>query len=551
MVITASYGISENVIITTAEVTGYKVSPQTLTDGITYVTITYSEMGQTCQTTQEVNVAHRLTAIDILQEPSTLVYEYGDTLQIAGMVVQATYSDGQQVNISGYTCSLSALNTVGQQTITVTYSENGVTQQDTFQVTVNRKSVAKPTWNGNLTYNGSSQSVNGTSYWNNYSTTYMTIGGTTSATNAGTYTATFTLGSNYRWTDGTTDPINVNWTINRAAGSVSVSPQTVEINSNNYSSGVNVTITRSGDGAISYSPTSVSGLTLSLNGNTLNIKGNGSTAISGQKITINVAQGTNYLAPASKQITVNATYWEWGSETAVGDASWWAGLKTWAASASISERSACVGKKKKVSLSTAVLGADQASMVCIGADQDGTGTLTFQTQGTLPTNTVFDDSSAAWIGSTARSQCQNFYNYCSAKNSIKTVSKGTCPSTNDSRNGSVTYNNETVWLPSEREMGLDSYAPISTANSTTSKAECTQGHNAAYSYYTDNSRRIKYQMNANGSLTRSAEHYWERSRYYYSVNQSVVCVVYFGGQAGSSDCYYGGSRGLAPAFVIG
>ena len=94
MVITASYGLSENVILTTAEVTGYQVTPQTLTDGITYVTITYSELGETRTTTQPVTVTHRLTAIEITQEPSTLVYEYGDTLQIAGMVVQATYSDG-------------------------------------------------------------------------------------------------------------------------------------------------------------------------------------------------------------------------------------------------------------------------------------------------------------------------------------------------------------------------------------------------------------------------------------------------------------------------
>ena len=51
MVITASYGLSENVILTTAEVTGYKVSPTPLTDGITYVTISYSEMGVTRSTT--------------------------------------------------------------------------------------------------------------------------------------------------------------------------------------------------------------------------------------------------------------------------------------------------------------------------------------------------------------------------------------------------------------------------------------------------------------------------------------------------------------------
>ena len=288
MVITASYGLSENVIITTAEVTGYKVSPQILTDGITYVTITYSELGETRTTIQPVTVTHRLTAINITREPSTLTYEYGDTLQIAGMVVQATYSDGEQVNVSGYQHSPSTLNTVGQQTITVSYSENGVTEQDTFQVTVNRMSVAKPTWKGSLTYNGSSQSVNGTSYWNNFNTTYMNIGGTTSATNAGTYTATFTLGSNYRWSDGTTDAEEVNWSISKAAGSLQLSQNSVAISTNNYSSGVNVTITRPGDGVISYTPTSVSGLTIILNGTTLNIKGNGSTAVS-TTITVRVA----------------------------------------------------------------------------------------------------------------------------------------------------------------------------------------------------------------------------------------------------------------------
>lgn len=547
MVITASYGISENVILTTAEVTGYKVSPQTLTDGVTYVTITYSEMGETRTTTQPVTVTHRLTAIEITQEPATLVYEYGDTLQIAGMVVQATYSDGTQNNISGYQHSPSALNTVGQQTITVTYSENGITEQDTFQVTVNRKSVAKPTWKGSLTYNGSSQSVTSTSYWNNYNTSYMTIGGTTSGTNAGTYTATFTLGSNYRWTDGTTTILEVDWSIAKAAGSLSVQPTTVEINGDNYSTGINVTITRSGDGAISYSPTSVSGLTMSLNGNTLNIRGNGSTAISGKVITISVAEGTNYLAPSSRTVTVNATYWDWGDENAVGDQDWWASLKTWARSASASERQACVGKTKKVSLSSAVLGANQALMRCIGYDRDGTGTLAFQTVGTLPNSLEFG-SSAVWRNSNARTQCRNFASKCSASNSITTVNKGTCSniSTGSQRNDSVTYNSETGWLPSEREMGLDSWSPLSTTNSSTSKAECTQGYNAPYQYYDSNSDRIKYSMDASGNVGSIARYYQERSRHYG--DSSIVCGVDTYGDANGYG--YDISSRLAPAFVI-
>ena len=548
MVVTASYGTGQ-AVLATAEVSGYSVSPSVLTDGTTSVTITYSEGGETCTTTLAVTVTHKLSAITVTTNPTKTTYEYGNTLATTGMVVTASYSDSKTAAVTGYSCSPTTFSTVGNQVVTVSYTENGVTQTATFNVTVNRKSVTKPTWKSNLTYTGSAQSVSSTSYWNNYNTSYMTIGGTTSATTAGTYIATFTPGSNYRWSDGTTSAINVNWTINKATGSLSVSPTTVAINGNNYSSGVVVTITRAGDGAISYSPTSISGLTLSLSGNTLTIKGNGSTAVSATTITIKVAAGTNHTAPSNKTITVSAEYWTWGSETATGDAAWWAGLKNWAANATVAERAACVGKKKLVSLSTAVLGANAATMICIGADQDGTGTLTFQTAGALPTSTVFGSSSAAWIGSTARTQCQNFYNYCSAKASIKTVSKGTCPSTNNSRSGTATYNDETVWLPSEREMGLDSYAPLSTANSTTSNAECTKGYNAAYSYYTSNTTRVKYSMNANGTLTTSTVYYWERSRYYYSYTSDYVCIVYSDGSAAYN--YYSTGVYLAPAFVIG
>ena len=546
MIVTASYGTGQ-AVLATAEISGYSVSPEILTDGVTSVTITYSESGETCTTTVPITVVHRLTAIAVTTNPTKTTYEYGDTLATAGMVITASYSDSKTAAVSGYSCSPTTFSTVGNQVVTVSYTENGVTQTATFNVTVNRKSVTKPTWKNNLTYNGNAQSVSSANYWNNYNASYMTIGGTTSAANAGTYIATFTLGSNYRWADGTTTAINVNWTINRANGSLNVNPTTVALNGNNYSSGVAVTISRAGDGAISYSPTHVNGLTMSLNGNVLTIKGNGSTAIASQIITISVAQGTNHTAPSNKTITVSAQYWSWGSETATGDASWWAGLKNWVANASSSERAACVGKKKLVSLSTAVLGANAATMICIGADQDGSKTLTFQTAGLLPNTTVFG-SGAVWIGSTARAQCQNFYNYCSAKASIKTISKGTCPDCVSDQNGTATYNNETVWIPSETEMGFDDmYSSLTKKNSTTSNSECTKGYNAAYSYYTSNTTRVKYTMNANGSLTTNSGWYWERSRF-HNVS-SYVCNVHYDGSANYNDYYI--NYYLAPAFVIG
>lgn len=546
MVVTASYGTGQ-AVLATAEVSGYSVSPSVLTDGTTFVTITYSEGGETCTTTLAVTVTHRLSAIAVTTKPNKLTYEYGDTLATTGMVVTASYSDSQTKTVTSYSCSPTTFSTVGNQVVTVSYTENGVTQTATFNVTVNRKSITKPTWKSNLTYTGSAQSVSNTSYWNNYNTSYMTIGGTTSATNAGTYIATFTPGSNYRWADGTTSAINVNWTINKATGSLSVNPTTVAINGNNYSSGVAVTITRAGDGAISYSPTSISGLTLSLNGNTLTIKGNGSTAVSAKTITISVAAGTNHTAPANKTITVSAEYWSWGADGGTVDAAWFNGLKNYLASNSgssirTSNGGSILGTTKSVTLSSAVLGTTTHLIRVIGVDQDANNTVTFQTKNCLSQYTTFG-SNAVWIGSTARSLCQNYYNAFPGKAAIKTIKKGTCPNYGD-RNQNVTYNDETVFLLSEREFGLDTYSPLSTANSTTSKAECTQGKNFAYSYYTSNATRIMY---LGDTSTSSYGYPWERSRYYNI--SSNVCSVYSNGSASTDR--YANSIGLAPAFVIG
>ena len=546
MVVTASYGTGQ-AVLATAEVSGYSVSPSVLTDGTTSVTITYSEGGETCTTTLAVTVTHRLSAIAVTTKPNKLTYEYGDTLATTGMVVTASYSDSQTKTVTSYSCSPTTFSTVGNQVVTVSYTENGVTQTATFNVTVNRKSIIKPTWKSNLTYTGSAQSVSSTSYWNNYNTSYMTIGGTTSATNAGTYIATFIPGSNYRWADGTTSAINVNWTINKATGSLSVNPTTVAINGNNYSSGVAVTITRAGDGAISYSPTSISGLTLSLNGNTLTIKGNGSTAVSAKTITISVAAGTNHTAPANKTITVSAEYWSWGTDGGTVDAAWFNGLKNYLASNSgssirTSNGGSILGTTKSVTLSSAVLGTTTHLIRVIGVDQDANNTVTFQTKNCLSQQTSFGNN-AVWIGSTARSLCQNYYNAFPGKAAIKTIKKGTCPNYGD-RNQNVTYNDETVFLLSEREFGLDTYSSLSTANSTTSKAECTQGKNFAYSYYTSNATRIMY---LGDTSTSNYGYPWERSRYYNNSNR--VCYVYNDGTAYHN--YYTDGIGLAPAFVIG
>ena len=77
----------------------------------------------------------------------------------------------------------------------------------------NITNVAIPIQSGTLTYNSTSQTVT----WSNYDSSKMTVSGTTSATNAGTYSATFTLKdtTKYRWPDGTSTAKTVSWTINK------------------------------------------------------------------------------------------------------------------------------------------------------------------------------------------------------------------------------------------------------------------------------------------------------------------------------------------------
>lgn len=536
MVVTASYAL-DGVPFSTADVTGsVTVSPSTLTDGVTSVTISYTDgTGTTVTTTQAVTVTHKLSSIAVTTDPTTTTYEYGDTFSSSGMVVTATYSDSTTATVTPTSISPTSLTTVGTQTITISYKDDSVSSAvtTTISVTVNRKSVSIPTWKGTLTYSGSSQSAASTSYWNNYNTSYMTIGGTTSGTNAGSYTATFSLGSNYRWSDGTTASKSVTWSIAKATGSLSLSSTSVAISASNYSSGVTVTATRSGDGTISVSSSNSTACPVSISGTTITIKGDGSTAGT-YTVTVSVAAGTNYTAPSSKTITVTATYWEWGSETATGNASWWSGLKSWAAGTTASNRSACVGKTKSVTLSSAVSGTTTHLVRCIGADIDGTGTLTFQTSNCMATTTAFG-SSAVYSGSTVESLCTSYYNAFPGKSYIKSLSKGTNTSYNTS---SVSYSTYYVWLPSIYEVGLSSYTYKPAG------AEYTSGVSTAYPYYSSNSTRIKT-LGDSGS----ADFWWTRSRSSYA--SVCVCSVSSSGAAYGDYSGYGGGYGLAPAFCIG
>lgn len=242
----------------------------------------------------------RLVSIAVTTPPAKTVYEYGDSFQSAGMVVTATYSDGASAAVSNYIISPTTFTSVGSQSVTISYTEHGVTKTSTTAVTVNKKTIsAVPSQSGALTYNGSSQSPT----WSGYSATQMTIGGTTSGTNAGSYTATFTPKANYRWPNGTTTTKNVTWTIGKASGSLSISPTTLTLDSS--TTGASIAVTKAGDGVISAVSSAPGIATASVSGSTVTVTGKASGRAT---ITVSVAEGTNHTAPASKTCAVTANF---------------------------------------------------------------------------------------------------------------------------------------------------------------------------------------------------------------------------------------------------
>ena len=164
--------------------------------------------------------------------------------------------------------------------------------------TINAATMTIPTQSNSLTYTGSAQSPT----WNNYDNGKMTLGGTTSGTNAGSYNATFTPKTNYKWADGSTEAKTVAWSIAKAAGSLSLNKTSIKLTAAKTTD--TITVTRAGDGKITATSSAPTVASVSVSGSvvTVTAKAKGSATI-----TVSVGAGTNHTAPANKTCSVEVT----------------------------------------------------------------------------------------------------------------------------------------------------------------------------------------------------------------------------------------------------
>lgn len=505
MEVTATYSNGATLLAT-----GWTYSPTgALAEGTQSVTIVYTEGGVSAQASQAITVQKASFAVP--SQGSPLVYTGGQQspdwtgYDSAEMTIGGTSA---ATDAGDYQAIFSLKDKVGTQWA------DGTTEDKTVSWSIGRATVNVPTQSGSLTYNGEAQSPS----WSGYDSSKMTMGGTTSGTNAGSYDANFTTTANYQWPDGTTEAKTVSWSIQKAAGSLSISPESMTLDTSATSKVI--TVTRAGTGAISAQSSAPTIASVSVSGNQVTVTGlaNGSA-----NITISVAADTNYTAPASKQCSVTVSLLkdnfadnEWSEIIAACQsgnvpASW------------------VVGNYKNMTINGKAYRID-----IIGKNHDtyaagGTAPLTFQMHDCYTETKQMNSSntnSGGWQNSAMRTtHLPAILNMMPAevKAAIRDVQK---KSSAGNQSSSIQTTNDKLFLLSEIEIfGSTTYS--------------FAGEGKQYAYYQAGNSKVK-------NLSGGADFWWERSP--ASGTSTHFCGVDSGGGANATGASY--SIGVAFGFCF-
>lgn len=430
---------------------------------------------------------------------------------------------------------------------------DGTTDAKEVTWSIGRAVIDLPEQSASLVYTGSAQSPS----WSGYDSSKMTLGGTTSGTNAGSYDASFTPAANYQWSDGTTAAKTVAWTISKAAGSLSLSPTSLSLTEDSLTGDVDVT--RAGDGAVSASSNNTSVATVNVSGTKITVTGkaNGSATI-----TVNVAAGANHTAPSSKTFTVKVSILS-ASTSATSGVTYTSGISS-ITQANLNRYAKAISNNSAITSATSTVYIDDGdnhykisvgdtvtisvsgasySFRIIGFNHDdlnsstayGTATATgkagfsFQMVDCLATTYAMNSSntnSGGWGSCALRTTLQG-----TIKNTIAAAWTGIMKKVNkktSAGSASATINTtaDDLFLLSEIEIfGSVTYS--------------ASGEGAQYAYYKAGNSKVK-------NVSGSASAWWERSP--SASNSAYFCVVYSDGSAGASSASY--SVGVAFGFCV-
>lgn len=454
--------------------------------------------------------------------------------------------DTEKLTIGGTTSGTNAGNYAATFTPKEGYEwADGTKTAKSVTWTISKASLSVPAQSGTLTYTGSAQSPQ----WSNYDSNKLTIGGTSTATNAGSYAATFTPKANYQWSDGSTSAKSVTWAIGKAAGSLTLAKSSVTLNISSLTE--SVAVTRAGDGVISATSSNTATARVEVSGTSVKITGlKAGTA----KITVKVAAGTNHTAPSDKTINVTVSLPDTSLANNTPD------IIAAAAKSGQAANYWSVGDKVGIAVNGSFGGLSYNNTVYAfilgfnhNSSVEGGNSIHFQFGKTAAgVDIAFVNS----YGSTSTGFCMNTSNTNSGGWNNSYMRKTTCPAflaalptawqniiaactkySDNTGGGSntasyVTATSDKIWLLSEMEVqGTRSYANSAEAN-----------YQKQYDYYRNGNSKVKYQHTA----TTSACFWWLRS--VYASLTSSFCRVDTGGSAGNLIAY--GSIGFAPGFKV-
>lgn len=454
--------------------------------------------------------------------------------------------DTEKLTIGGTTSGTNA----GSYVATFTPKEgyewaDGTKTAKSVTWTISKASLSVPAQSGTLTYTGSAQSPQ----WSNYDSNKLTIGGTSTATNAGSYAATFTPKANYQWSDGSTSAKSVTWAIGKAAGSLTLAKSSVTLNISSLTE--SVAVTRAGDGVISATSSNTATARVEVSGTSVKITGlKAGTA----KITVKVAAGTNHTAPSDKTINVTVSLPDTSLANNTPD------IIAAAAKSGQAANYWSVGDKVGIAVNGSFGGLSYNNTVYAfilgfnhNSSVEGGNSIHFQFGKTAAgVDIAFVNS----YGSTSTGFCMNTSNTNSGGWNNSYMRKTICPAflaalpkawqniiaactkySDNTGGGSntasyVTATSDKIWLLSEMEVqGTRSYANSAEAN-----------YQKQYDYYRNGNSKVKYQHTA----TTSACYWWLRS--VCASTADSFCGVNTGGSAVNDRAYY--SIGFAPGFKV-
>ena len=509
------------------------------------------------------NVQEAIDALSVLTLTIQAVPAQSGSLTYTGSTQSPTWKgyDSSMMTIGGVTSGINA----GTYTATFTpigkyVWTDGTQEAKSVSWTIGRAAVKNvPAQTGSVTYNGSAQSP----AWSNYNSSQLTIGGTSSATNAGSYSATFTPTANYKWSDGTTTAKSASWAIGKAAGSITLSASSLSLTYPKTSG--TITVTRPGSGTVTASSDNTNIATVSVSSTTITVT---AKATGSATITVSVGADTNYTAPSSKTFTVAVTLVSktlssnsWAVIKAVSDAG--QGANYWS-----------VGDTKRITLNGKV-GAYTFSNFNVdvfilgfnhNSSKEGSNRIHFQIGKVSGKAVALCDSqyngsgssamfhmnssssnSGGWNGSYMRKTLLGNSNAPASalENSLmaalpsdllavmKTVTKYTDNTGGGSNSsGNVTATADYLFLLAEFEVfGTRYYAN-----------QYEQNSQKQYEYYKAGNSRVAY----NHSAVSTAVWWWLRSAYCGSSN--TFCGVYADGSYAYGNAYY--SAGLRPGFAV-